>query len=164
MSMPLAGHSRSLELVANIISAFVVNNAVPPSDLPALIQSVHGALTKLDGAPVIADAQPEPAPVPAVPVRKSLTPDYLICLEDGKKFKSMKRHLSKLGLTPDQYRAKWNLPADYPVVAPNYAARRSAMALKNGLGRKPAPVVEVEVQAKAKVGRPRKVGNAKAAP
>ena len=164
MSMPLAEHPRSLELAANIISAFVVRNAVPPSDLPALIQSIHGALTKLDGAPVVVAAPPGPPPAPAVSVRKSVTPDYLICLEDGKKFKSMKRHLSKLGLTPDQYRAKWNLPADYPMVAPNYAARRSEMALKNGLGRKPEPVAEVEAQAKAKVGRPRKADFTKAAP
>ena len=148
----------SIELASRIVSAYVAKNSLPSSDLPGLIQSVHGALTKLSDAPAAA-AVPEPAPVPAVPVRKSLTPEYLICLEDGKKFKSMKRHLSKLGLTPDQYRVKWNLPADYPMVAPLYAAQRSDMAIKLGLGKKPKVAVEAEIKAKpkSKAGRPRKV-------
>ena len=156
--MTMLDSENSLELTSKIVSAYVGKNSLPSSDLPGLIQSVHGALARLSDAPAAA-APPEPAPVPAVPVRKSLTPEYLICLEDGKKFKSMKRHLSKLGLTPDQYRVKWNLPSDYPMVAPNYAAQRSDMAIKLGLGKKPKVEAKAEVEAKpkSKAGRPRKV-------
>ena len=156
MSMNAAENVQSIELTADIIAAFVVKNVVRPADLPALIQAVHDSFTRLADAPVAAVA--EPVPVPAVSVRKSLTPDYLICLEDGKKFKSMKRHLSNLGLTPDQYRAKWNLPADYPMVAPAYAAQRSDLAKQRGFGRKAGFVVAVQEKVKAKVGRPRKAG------
>ena len=121
-------------LTADLVSAFVGNNSLPVGELPALINSVHAALVKIAGAPV-AEAPPEPEVLtPAVSIRKSLTPDYIICLDDGRKFKSLKRHLATLGMTPDQYRAKWGLPADYPMVATNYAATRSALAKKIGLG------------------------------
>ncbi|WP_292277874.1 MucR family transcriptional regulator [Mesorhizobium sp.] len=123
-----------IELTADVVSAYVSNNPVPVGELPALIDHVHAALKGTIGGPV---AKPEELK-PAVPVRKSVTPDYIISLEDGKKFKSLKRHLSThYGLTPDEYRAKWGLPADYPMVAPNYAAARSALAKTMGLGRKP---------------------------
>jgi predicted transcriptional regulator len=127
-----------VELASDIVSAYVAKNAVRASDLPDLIASVHGALAGL-GKP--AQAAPEPLN-PAVPVKKSVTPDYIICLEDGKRFKSLKRHLrTQYDMTPDQYRAKWGLPSDYPMVAPNYAAARSELAKTMGLGqqrRKPA--------------------------
>ncbi|RWA58087.1 MucR family transcriptional regulator [Mesorhizobium sp.] len=123
-----------IELTADIVSAYVSNNPVPVGELPALIDHVHAALKGTIGGSV---SKPEELK-PAVPVRKSVTPDYIICLEDGKKFKSLKRHLSThYGVTPDEYRAKWGLPADYPMVAPNYAAARSALAKTMGLGRKP---------------------------
>ncbi|MDX8535313.1 MucR family transcriptional regulator [Mesorhizobium sp. VK25A] len=123
-----------IELTADVVSAYVSNNPVPVSDLPGLIDQVHAALKGTIGDPV-----PKPEDLkPAVPIKKSVTPDYIISLEDGKKFKSLKRHLSThYGLTPDEYRAKWGLPADYPMVAPNYAAARSALAKTLGLGRKP---------------------------
>ncbi|MDX8443816.1 MucR family transcriptional regulator [Mesorhizobium australafricanum] len=123
-----------IELTADVVSAYVSNNPVPVSDLPGLIDQVHAALKGTIGGPV-----PKPGDLkPAVPIKKSVTPDYIISLEDGKKFKSLKRHLSThYGLTPDEYRAKWGLPADYPMVAPNYAAARSALAKTLGLGRKP---------------------------
>ncbi|BAV52619.1 MucR family transcriptional regulator (plasmid) [Mesorhizobium loti] len=124
-----------IELTADVVSAYVSNNPVPMGDLPSLIGQVHAALrgTAAGGSA----AKPEPIE-PAVPIKKSVTPEYIISLEDGKKFKSLKRHLSThYGLTPDEYRAKWGLPADYPMVAPNYAAARSALAKTIGLGRKP---------------------------
>ncbi|MER8401157.1 MucR family transcriptional regulator [Mesorhizobium sp. M0317] len=124
-----------IELTADVVSAYVSNNPVPVGDLPALIGQVHAALKGTAGS--VSAAEPE-ALKPAVPIKKSVTPDYIISLEDGKKFKSLKRHLStQHGLTPDEYRAKWGLPADYPMVAPNYAATRSALAKTMGLGRKP---------------------------
>jgi predicted transcriptional regulator len=123
-----------IELTADVVSAYVSNNPVPVGELPALIDRVHAALKGTIGS---MPEKPEPL-IPAVPVRKSVTPDFIISLEDGKKFKSLKRHLSThYGLTPDEYRAKWGLPADYPMVAPNYAAARSALAKTMGLGRKP---------------------------
>ncbi|RUW53995.1 MucR family transcriptional regulator [Mesorhizobium sp. M1A.F.Ca.ET.072.01.1.1] len=123
-----------IELTADVVSAYVSNNPVPVGELPGLIDQVHAALKGTLGAPV---AEPEARP-PAVPIKKSVTPDYIISLEDGKRFKSLKRHLATHhGLTPDQYRVKWGLPADYPMVAPNYAAARSALAKTLGLGRKP---------------------------
>ncbi|RUX13809.1 MucR family transcriptional regulator [Mesorhizobium sp. M2A.F.Ca.ET.042.01.1.1] len=126
-----------IELTADVVSAYVSNNPVPVGELPGLIDQVHAALKGTIGGPV---AKPE-ARLPAVPVRKSVTPDYIISLEDGKKFKSLKRHLAThYGLTPDEYRAKWGLPADYPMVAPNYAAARSALAKTMGLGRKPGQI------------------------
>jgi predicted transcriptional regulator len=125
--------SDTLEMAAEVVAAFVSNNPLPKSELPALIQTIHDALTRLSMG--VENAAPNEEPKqPAVSIRKSITPEYLICLEDGKKFKSLKRHLGTHGLTPDQYRMKWNLPADYPVVAPNYAATRSALAKAIGLG------------------------------
>jgi predicted transcriptional regulator len=121
------------ELTADIVAAFVTNNALPTADLPALIHSVHAVLAQLANG-TVNSAPPVEKQEPAVSIRKSITPDYLVCLDDGKKFKSLRRHLSALGLTPDQYRAKWSLPADYPMVAPNYAAQRSELAKRSGLG------------------------------
>ena len=128
-----------IEMTAGIVSAYVGNNVVSTADLPALIHQVHTALASV-GAPAV---EPAPAPKePAVAVKKSITPDFLICLEDGRKFKSLKRHLrTKYDMTPEEYRAKWNLPKDYPMVAPNYAEARSNLAKQMGLGqggRKPA--------------------------
>ena len=121
-----------IDLTAEIVSAYVGNNTTPASELPSLIGQVHAALVRVSEGQV--PAAPAPAK-PAVPVKKSLTAEYIVCLEDGKKFKSLKRHLrSKYNMTPEQYREKWNLPADYPMVAPNYAVTRSALAKKMGLG------------------------------
>jgi predicted transcriptional regulator len=122
-----------IELAAEMVAAFVSNNSVPRGELPALIHAVHAAVTKLADGSVGAPLQVE-AKAPAVPIRKSITPDFLICLEDGQRLKLLRGHLTKLGLTPQQYRAKWNLPSDYPMVAPNYAVQRSAVAKKIGLG------------------------------
>ena len=123
--------SDKVSLSAEIVAAYVSHNSVTPGGLPALIESVHGALTNLGAV----EAAPKPEPlVPAVSIRRSITPDYLVCLDDGKQFKSLRRHLGSLGMTPEQYRAKWKLPANYPMVAPNYAAARSALAKKIGLG------------------------------
>jgi predicted transcriptional regulator len=128
-----------IEMTADIVSAYVGNNSVSANDLPTLIQSVHRALSNVTGA----QAEAAPAPKePAVPVKKSITPDYLVCLEDGRKFKSLKRHLrTKYNMSPEEYRAKWGLAKDYPMVAPNYAKARSDLAKQMGLGqggRKPA--------------------------
>jgi predicted transcriptional regulator len=125
----------SIELAAKVVAAYTSNNPLPKNELPDLILAVHSAVDRLGKKPDTALVQVEVRP-PAVSVRKSVTPDYLICLEDGKRFRSMRRHLKLLGLTPEQYREKWNLPSDYPMVAPNYAAQRSALAKKLGLGRK----------------------------
>lgn len=131
--------SASLErigLTADIVSAYVANNHVQATEVADLIANVHQTLVKLDRAPLAAPAVAPPLQ-PAVSVRKSITPDYLICLEDGKQFKSLKRHLStKYDLTPEAYREKWGLPADYPMVAPAYAEARSALAKSMGLGRR----------------------------
>lgn len=122
-----------LGLTSQIVSAFASKNSISAADLPSLIKSVHQSLSAL-GQPQEA-AEPPADLKPAVPVRKSVTPDYIICLEDGKKLKMLKRHLkSSYGLSPDDYRAKWGLPADYPMTAPNYAKARSEMAVKIGLG------------------------------
>ena len=121
-----------IELAADIVSAYVSNNSVAASDLPGLINEVHGALQRITSG---IQEVPAEAPKPAVPVKKSVTADYIICLEDGKKFKSLKRHLrTQYNMTPEQYREKWGLPADYPMVAPNYAVARSQLAKKMGLG------------------------------
>jgi predicted transcriptional regulator len=125
-----------IELSTEIVSAYVSHNAVSPTDLPKLISEVHGALRALqtNEVPVAVEELK-----PAVPVRKSVAADYIICLEDGKKFKSLKRHLrTHYNLSPEEYREKWGLPADYPMVAPNYSATRSKLAKDNGLGRKAA--------------------------
>ena len=120
----------SLESVSKIVSAFVSNNSVPSGDLSQLIWTAHEALKSLDQA---TSSPPEPA----VPIKKSVTPDYVICLEDGKKFKMLKRHLrNDYDMSLDEYRQRWRLPSDYPMVAPEYAARRSELAKKIGLGRK----------------------------
>jgi predicted transcriptional regulator len=124
--------SNYIELAADIVSAYVSNNSVPSADLPTLIHEIHTALVKVSGGIVEA---PVEAPKPAVPLKKSVTPDYIICLEDGKKFKSLKRHLrTQYNMTPEQYREKWGLPVDYPMVAPNYAKARSELAKEMGLG------------------------------
>jgi predicted transcriptional regulator len=121
-----------IQLTAEIVSAYVSNNTVPSGDIPALINQVHAALTRVSGGP--GEVAVEPLR-PAISVKKSITPEYIVCLEDGKKFKSLKRHLrTQYNMTPEQYREKWNLPADYPMVAPNYAAARSQLAKQMGLG------------------------------
>jgi predicted transcriptional regulator len=121
-----------IDLTATIVSAYVSNNPMPASDLPALIGQIHAALLRVSTGR--AELPLEPAK-PAVPVKKSMTADYLICLEDGKRFKSLKRHLrTQYSMTPEQYRDKWGLPPDYPMVAPNYAVARSQLAKKMGLG------------------------------
>jgi predicted transcriptional regulator len=123
-----------IDLAADIVSAYVANNSVPTAELPSLIASVHASLAFLANG---AKQEPEQPLVPAVPVKKSVQPDFIVCLEDGKKFKSLKRHLrTAYDMTPDQYRAKWGLPHDYPMVAPNYAAARSELAKNMGLGQK----------------------------
>lgn len=121
-----------IELAADIVSAYVSNNSVAAADLPALIGEVHAALQRVSKG----EAEPAQEPLkPAVTVKRSVTPDYIVCLEDGKKFKSLKRHLrTQYDMTPEQYREKWSLPPDYPMVAPNYAAARSELAKQMGLG------------------------------
>ena len=128
--------SSPIELAAEVVAAFVSNNPLPKSELPALLQAMHAALARLAVGREDAPPQVE-AKAPAVPIRRSITPDFLICLDDGKRFKSLRRHLAGLGMTPAQYREKWKLPPDYPMVAANYAAQRSALAKKIGLGQIP---------------------------
>jgi predicted transcriptional regulator len=127
--------SNSIEFTAEIVAAYVSKNPLPKSDLLDLILAVHSSLAKLGSEPEPALPQAR-AKSPAVSLRRSVMPDYLICLEDGKRFRSLRRHLRLHGLTPDQYRVKWKLPSDYPMVAPNLAAQRSALAKKIGLGQK----------------------------
>jgi len=127
----MENNQKLLEHTADIISAYVTKNPVPGADLPGLIKSVHASLNQTS----VPDAPAAEVKAPSVSVKKSITPNYLICLEDGRQFKSLKRHLqSKYGLTPDAYRAKWGLPKDYPMVAPAYSAARSAMAKTMQLG------------------------------
>src|SRR4051794_31123711 len=124
-----------LKLASDIIAAYVSNNPVPVSDLPAMIKSVHATLGALSGGAV---SEATTSQKPAVPVKRSITPEYIVCLEDGKKLKMLKRYLrSSYKLSPEEYRAKWGLPADYPMVAPNYAAQLPEFAKKIGLGRPP---------------------------
>jgi len=131
------------ELTASIVSAYVANNAVPAVNLAALIATVHSAVV---GLPRAQENVAEPL-VPAVNPKRSVHADYIVCLEDGKRFKSLKRHLmSSYGLTPDEYRTKWGLPHDYPMVAPDYAAARSQLAKALGLGRKPAATAKPTVK------------------
>jgi len=126
------GNGSYIELTAEIVSAYVSNNTVQAGDLPSLINQVHAALARVSGKS--GDAPAEPLK-PAVSVKKSITPEHIVCLEDGKKFKSLKRHLrTQYNMTPEQYREKWGLSADYPMVAPNYAAARSQLAKQMGLG------------------------------
>jgi predicted transcriptional regulator len=130
---PKLADEELLRMTADLVAAYVSNNTLPTAQLAEIINAVYGSLKGLEGQV----AQPPPEPVkPAVPIRKSVTPEFLICLEDGKKLKMLKRHLrSTYNMTPDEYRAKWGLAQDYPMVAPNYAARRSEFAKKIGLGR-----------------------------
>ena len=125
--------SELVSLTAELVAAYVGNNVVHQTDLPLLIASVHGSLSGLGSH---APAAPAERPVPPVPVKKSITPDYIVSLEDGRHYKSLKRHLAGRGLTPEQYRHKWGLAGDYPMVAPNYAKQRSDLAKAAGLGRK----------------------------
>ncbi len=131
----MTNHSKAelLEMTTDIVSSFVANNPVPTGGLPDLLSTVHQTVRALaQDEPVAA-----PRPDPAVPISKSITPDHIICLEDGRKLKMLKRYLrSRYDLTPDEYRARWGLPSDYPMVAPNYAKKRSAFAKEIGLGRK----------------------------
>lgn len=127
------GGDSLITLTADIVAAHVSNNSVAVNDLPHLIANVHGALAALGGTPPAPEAKPEPK----VPIRSSVKPDYLVCLEDGKKLKMLKRHLmTHYNMTPDQYRQKWGLNADYPMVAPNYAEQRRTLAKSIGLGTK----------------------------
>ena len=143
-------HAKLLELTSEIVSAHVSNNHVPASDLAETISTVF---TKLSGLGV-AEGAPAGALVPAVPIKKSVQDDYIICLEDGKHLKMLKRHLStSFGLTPDEYRAKWGLPYDYPMVAPAYARKRQKLAKQIGLGRKPADRPKPKTRAKRKPSR-----------
>jgi len=131
------GEDDILKLVTEIVAAYVSNNPVPAGELPAMIRSVHATLGSVAEGGAVSGASQRP---PAVPVKKSVMPDYIVCLEDGKKLKMLKRYLrSRHGLTPDAYRSKWGLPADYPMVAPNYAKRRSDFAKQIGLGKAATP-------------------------
>jgi predicted transcriptional regulator len=131
MDTELGRRESLVSLTADIVSAHVSNNSVAADDLPSLIQTVHGALSGLSGRPEATGTRPEPA----VSVRASVKPDFIVCLEDGRKLKMLKRHLmTHYGMTPEQYRQKWALPADYPMVAPNYAEQRRSLAKKIGLG------------------------------
>lgn len=145
----LSNGNRKLDLTVDIVSAFVQNNPTKPEEVSSLVKRVYNDLTELETTkkvktettvtqePQEPEIQNQPVELkPAVPIKKSVTPDYIICLEDGTKLKMLKRHLSKLGMTPKQYREKWNLPADYPMTAPSYAAQRSSIAKKIGLGSK----------------------------
>ena len=125
-----------LRMTAEVVAAYVGNNSLPATQLPEVINTVYGTLRRVNGVSTNLNGQPQKA---AVSVRRSITPDYIVCLEDGKKLKMLKRHLRTVyGMTPDEYRSKWGLPADYPMVAPNYSKQRSAFAKKIGLGRSDA--------------------------
>jgi len=151
-------------LTADIVSSYVANNSVHRGDLPAVIASVHAALQGL----VTPKQEESEKPEPRVSIRKSVTPDFLISLEDGRKYKTLKRHLGKLGLTAEEYRAKWGLPSDYPMVAPNYAAKRSELARSSGLGQqrrktaaKAVAASEETVTAPVKAAKPKRGGTSK---
>jgi predicted transcriptional regulator len=133
LAVPKLAEDELLRMTTEVVAAYVSNNTLATSQLGDIIHAVYNSLRGLDGQPVEA---PTESLKPAVPVRKSITPDYLVCLEDGKKLKMLKRHLrSTYGMSPDEYRMKWGLGPDYPMVAPNYAEQRSAFAKKIGLGR-----------------------------
>ncbi|HEY2660847.1 MAG TPA: MucR family transcriptional regulator [Caulobacteraceae bacterium] len=146
----MADNNLLIEMTAEIVAAFVGNNSVPPGDIPGLISQTYAALSGAETPPVV---EPE-VKTPAVSVKRSIQPDFIICLEDGRKFKSLKRHLrTKYNLSPEDYRAKWGLPKDYPMVAPNYAAARSTLAKQMGLGQggrggAPAPAAKAKPAAK----------------
>lgn len=130
-----------VELAVAVVQAYVSGNSLPASDLPGLIRSTHAALVQLATGEAAAPVEPAGPLVPAVPIKKSVTPDHIVCLEDGRTLKSLKRHLrARYDMSPEQYRAKWGLPADYPMVAPNYAAQRSALAKSFGLGQQRPPI------------------------
>ncbi len=160
----MAENSEAVELTADIVSAYVSNNNVGTSDLVQLIRQVHDALTQASSGVTVEPAAPL---APAVPIKKSITPDYLISLEDGRKYKSLKRHLNTHGMSPDEYRTKWGLAKDYPMVAANYSAQRSNLAKTLGLGRggrgaaaaapPPAPEPTSPPPAPAKRGRKKAV-------
>lgn len=158
MTASEAEPSRSTTLAAEVVAAFVANNSLPIGDLPSLIHAVRGALENL-GKASIDPTTPAVKREPAVSIRKSVTPDFIICLEDGKSFRSLRRHLRVLGMSPEEYRTKWGLPADYPMVAPNYAAQRSEMAKSIGLGqhrKSAASDPKAAASGSAKRGRPAK--------
>jgi predicted transcriptional regulator len=140
-----ANYDSTLSLTADIVGAYVSKNPLPAAALTDLIGQIHQSLTSLSGQKVETVAPL----VPAVPIKKSVTPDYIISLEDGRKFKSMKRYLGLRNMTPAEYREKWGLPRDYPMVAPNYAAQRSELAKKSGLGRKAAAPAAAKAKRKA---------------
>jgi predicted transcriptional regulator len=153
MKMDSVEQDEMVQLTAEIVSAYVSNNKVSPGDLGKLIEDVHAALQRAPGGPAEPEAEPRE---PAVPIKRSVTPDYIISLEDGRKFKSLKRHLKNTyGLTPEEYRAKWGLPRDYPMVAPNYAKARSDLAKTMGLGRKGAGADELD-EAESGAAAPRR--------
>ena len=133
ISKDKASAGELLRMTAEVAAAYVGNNSLPASQLPDVIRTIYSSISSLDGGSVGGNGAN-----PMVPIKKSVMPDYIICLEDGKKLKMLKRHLrTSYGMTPEEYRIKWGLPADYPMVAPNYAEQRSAFAKKIGLGRKP---------------------------
>lgn len=151
--VPTANGDELLEVTVSIVSAYVANNSVPMASLPEVVASVHSALQQLGPAA----AKPEKEPLtPPVSIKKSVTPDYIISMEDGRPYKALKRHLTGRGMTPAEYRQKWSLPADYPMVAPNYAAKRSELAKSIGLGRKPGGAAAKAKREPGKPGRPRK--------
>ncbi len=141
-----------LKQAAKLVAVYVRTNRASADELPDLIRAMYNCVAMAGAAPAVVEP-----PTPVVPIKKSVTPDYIICLEDGKKLKTLKRHLmTACGLTPDEYRDKWGLPADYPMVAPNYAAHRSSLAKRIGLGRKPAATATAPAAAApAKAGKPK---------
>jgi predicted transcriptional regulator len=144
----LKPNSQLIELTVDIVAAYVSNNPVPAGELPGLIAQIHSSIITL-GTPA---TSPEERPTPRIPVKKTVADGYIISLEDGKKYQTLKRHLGILGLTPEEYRSKWSLPSDYPMVAPGYSARRSELAKQFGLGRKPSdkkPVKKARSKTKA---------------
>ena len=120
-------------LTADVVKAFVANNAIPAAELKSLVETVHSTLVSLSHAPIV--AEPSPPPVTPAMVRESISPDYLVSMENGKRYRTLRFHLSKLGLTPESYRQKWRLPPDYPMVAQTFAARRSELAKAGGFGK-----------------------------
>ena len=147
-----------IKVAAEIVAAFVSNNSILVSAVPGLIESVYAAVREAARKDEKREAVDD-APVPAISIRQSITPDYLICLDDGKHYKSLRHHLAVLGMTPEQYREKWGLPPDYPMVAVNFSARRSEMAKSSGFGQKRPKEVFLprEETARRKPGRPRKL-------
>ncbi len=143
-----ASSGNYIEVVADLVSAYVSNNSMRASDLPDFIASIHASIQQLAAGQV--ETPPAPPPVPAVPIKKSLTQDHIICLEDGKKFRSLKRHLGTVyNMTPDEYRTKWGLPKDYPMVAPGYSEIRSKLAKDIGLGQQRSEAAETPAPAPA---------------